>query len=118
MGRYAGPRSALNKQRKKIAERKGISPRRVTLRRAASNLGIREIDEWAIRPGFEIYVKPPVFDRSAAWSNRGQRTFTQRPAETVEKALGRMKHWDPKTEQPSRKRKGKNKPRKTSHGFF
>jgi len=118
MGRHGGVNSTINRQRKKMAQRKGVSPRRITPERAASNLGFRIVGNRTIRPGFEIAIKQPLSSSTSGWSRPiGQTRHAMRPADNVEKALKRMKHWDSRTEQPEKRRNNKKRPRQTKDRF-
>ncbi len=103
MGRMAGLRSAMKKQRKKMAQRMGVAISRVSPRRTLDTLGLRREASLQMgnpkkqaKPGFAVKIRPiSSFDR------RGNELV----AADVEKGIKLMRKYDPKLEQIPRRKK-------------
>jgi hypothetical protein len=59
LGRYAGSRGALKKQRQKIARRTGIPMRQISIKKAALATGMRIEGYGNARPGAVIPIMRP-----------------------------------------------------------
>jgi len=108
MGRYAGSRGAMKKQRKKIARRKGVPITSVGKQMASNATGLRINKPGLSRPGAKVKVRQP----RALYVDRfsGETIYEKRSGMTssnVDNALKLIKKMNPETLQVTKRRKDK-----------